>query len=167
MASRFRIRQATASDLDALAEVRAQGWAQSYRGLVPDVEVDRVLSDAARAAFAAYLATLLDAGTYLWLAVDVEDGHRAVALAVASASDDREAPTPLELVQLYLLDVAKGSGLADALLGTAIGDAPAFLWTLSGNERAIAFYRRHGFELDGGVRHEVPGASEVRLVRGL
>jgi len=90
-----------------------------------------------------------------------------VALAVASASDDREAPTPLELVQLYLLDVAKGSGLADALLGTAIGDAPAFLWTLSGNERAIAFYRRHGFELDGGVRHEVPGASEVRLVRGL
>jgi len=43
MASRFRIRQATASDLDALAEVRAQGWAQSYRGLVPDVEVDRVL----------------------------------------------------------------------------------------------------------------------------
>jgi hypothetical protein len=31
----------------------------------------------------------------------------------------------------------------------AIGDAPAYLWVLSGTSRAHSFYRRHGFVPDG------------------
>jgi ribosomal protein S18 acetylase RimI-like enzyme len=45
--------------------------------------------------------------------------------------------------------VAQGSGVADALLTMAIGDASAYLWVLSGTTRAQAFYRRHGLTFDG------------------
>ena len=38
-----------------------------------------------------------------------------------------------------------------------------YLWTLERNERAIAFYKRHGFELTG-ERMEEPGTEEY-LVR--
>ena len=51
----------------------------------------------------------------------------------------------------------------------AIGDeVPAYLWVIEGNERAVAFYRRHGFELDG-VVHDIepgwPGGRQARMVR--
>ena len=37
----------------------------------------------------------------------------------------------------------------DRLLTEVLGDAPALLWVLHGNERAEAFYRRHGFQAFG------------------
>ena len=75
---------------------------------------------------------------------------------------------------LFALDEAKGSGLTDELLLTAIGNSPAFLWTLPANDRAIGFYRRHGFAMDGTSRisdHLTAGRdgvqppTEIRLVR--
>ena len=57
---------------------------------------------------------------------------------------------------------------------TAIGNSPAFLWTLPANDRAIGFYRRHGFAMDGTSRisdHLTAGRdgvqppTEIRLVR--
>lgn len=44
---------------------------------------------------------------------------------------------------------AHGSGLGQALLDTAIGTEPAYLWIMAGNPRAEAFYRRNGFVPDG------------------
>ncbi len=67
----------------------------------------------------------------------------------ASVGRDDDAPTPLELVTIYLREAAQGSGVVDALLAMTIGDAPAYLWVLTGNVRAQSFYRRHGFAPDG------------------
>lgn len=51
------------------------------------------------------------------------------------------------------------------MLIAAIGEEPAFLWVLDGNQRAIAFYRRHGFELDGVTKMDPVAGLELRMVR--
>lgn len=52
----------------------------------------------------------------------------------------------LELVKLYTLAGTHGSGLGERLLHAAVGSSdPVYLWIMSGNARAEAFYRKHGF----------------------
>lgn len=57
-----------------------------------------------------------------------------------------------------------GRGVGHALLHEAIGTAPAYLWVLDGNDRAIRFYERQGFRLDGATKTE-PVGVEHRMVR--
>lgn len=58
----------------------------------------------------------------------------------------------IELRQLYLLDVAKGTGVADTLMDWVLAEArrrgAVELWlsVFSGNPRARRFYERWGFE---------------------
>ena len=51
-------------------------------------------------------------------------------------------------MQPWMLIVAaehRGTGVADLLVQETLGDVPAYLWVLTGNARAQAFYRRLGF----------------------
>lgn len=80
--------------------------------------------------------------------------------------------TAMELRQLYLTDAAKGRGVADALMAWVLAQARArgadevVLSVWSGNERAKAFYARHGF-IDGGPYEFMVGsqADEDRIYR--
>ena len=78
----------------------------------------------------------------------------------------RGEPGGLELYALYTRAAWWGTGLGTALLAGSLGDLPAYLWVLEGNARAIAFYEKHGFRLDGGVEDEEEG-RHLRMVRGL
>jgi GNAT superfamily N-acetyltransferase len=148
---RYYVRGAAQADLEAVLAMKAAAWREAY-GRLRDESF-----------FAAAEATLpqqvehwrceLERGAELWLA---EDAHgRCVGLASAGPPRDPEgqvvagAPStglpPLELRALYVLAEAQGTGVADALLTRAIGDAPCRLWVLAVNERARSFYRRHGF----------------------
>ncbi len=87
-----------------------------------------------------------------------------------SASPGRRGSTTLrrswELYAINLLPRAQGTGLADELLDRSLGDRAAYLWVIEGNERAQAFYRKHGFADDGGRTVDEPsGAPEIRMVR--
>ena len=159
----FRIRQAHAGDLEAAARVRAQAWRESLTGRVPDDVLDNAdawASDVARA----WGEEMLERGTTWWLGV-ADDGA-LVGVAHADAASEPDAPASLWLETLYVLDRAKGSWLAGALLHRAIGDElPAYLWVIEGNERAVAFYRHHGFEPDGVVRDITPGWPGGRTLR--
>jgi ribosomal protein S18 acetylase RimI-like enzyme len=74
---------------------------------------------------------------------------------------------PLKLFTIYLLASAHGSGLGQQMLDAVLGDSPAQLWVLRGNERAISFYRRNGFIADGAEFADAadPNRVEVRMVR--
>lgn len=82
------------------------------------------------------------------------------------------AGTAMELRQLYLNDGAKGRGVADALMAWAFEQAQQrgadeiFLSVWSENERAKAFYVRHGF-VDVGPYQFMVGnqADEDRIFR--
>lgn len=173
MAGQYRIELARSRpELRAGVLVNVQAWQQSYRGFLGDDVIDQRATEEAIEARADDWAAAALAGTSFWIASDRLDGH-VVGVANACPARDEDAPTALELAMLYVLDEAKGSGLADALLQTAIGDAPAYLWTFAGNERAFSFYRRHGFVLDGATKlagnlttsPSAPVPTELRLVR--
>lgn len=140
--------------------MRDAAWRESYVGLVPDA-VLAGLAARLPARVEHWQELLLD-GKYLWLAVE---GDAVVGLASAGPRRDDDIDVWLELESHYVLDRVKGTGLAAGLLRTAIGDADAYLWVIDGNARAIAFYRRHGFVLDGTSREGVVGVREVRMVR--
>lgn len=143
---RHYVRDAAQADLEAVLATKAAAWREAY-GPYRD-----------EAFFAAAERTLpqqlehwrgeLARGTALWLAEDA--GGRCVGLAAAGAARERGRALPpglpgLELSALYVLAEAHGTGVADALLERAIGRQACLVWVVTANERARAFYRRHGF----------------------
>ena len=105
-----------------------------------------------------------DVRSDVWVAVD---GEHIVGWAESGPPRAAVAPRDLELHGLYVLDAYHGMGVGQALLDAAIGDRPALVWALGGSPtRALAFYRRNGFEPDG---TEVPfqhwNVPAIRLVR--
>jgi predicted N-acetyltransferase YhbS len=69
-------------------------------------------------------------------------------------------------MSLYVGAAHRGSGLGGRLLRHALGSAAAFVWVFEPNVRAIAFYARYGFMLDGGCAPDPDtGVSCVRMSR--
>ena len=69
---------------------------------------------------------------------------------------------------------ARGTGVADALIDTAVDQArrsgftTMILWVVVGNERAARCYQRHGFALTGTEEwRERDGATEAEMSRDL
>ncbi len=158
-----RIRLATALDLEPMAAMRELAWHESYGELVPEDVLDWL--DARRTRTVETWREMLLDGTHFWIATE---GEQIVGLAQASPSADDDIDVLLEINMLYVRQPYKGSGLADALLKTTIGDADAYAWVLENNARAISFYARHGF-IPEKVRRDVPNmpptVREQRLVR--
>lgn len=161
------LRPVRVTDAAALAVLHVEVWEDAYRGLVPDaVLVERRAGLAAREErWRAIVATSPAATT---VAERVADGR---LLGFASAGPARDAdlaaltPAPLELWALYVAAVHWGTGLGHRLLEHALGGGtPASLWVLRGNDRAIGFYERHGFALDGTSRTDELG-TELRMRR--
>lgn len=161
MTDDLRIRLATVLDAEAIVAMKDAAWRESYGSLVSASVLDGL--DARRDATVAYVSGLMQEGYHFWVATR---GDEIVGVALAGPRRDADVSVLLELELLYVRESVKGSGLADGLLSTAIGDADAYLWVMDGNERAIAFYRRHGFVPDGARRPIDDGLpDEIRMVR--
>lgn len=149
-------------DADEVARVHVQVWQQAYAGLMPA----DYLESLEPSAFAdSWRGRLLrpTTGVAHWLA---RDEHGIVGIATSGPARDEDPPVSFELYAINVLARGHGTGLADALLAHAIGDRAAYLWVLEDNQRARAFYRRHGFDVDGGCKPEPDtGAVEVRMAR--
>ena len=160
----WRIRQAGYADLEEAAQTKAWSWVESLDELLPQDALRRQLDPERISHTVTFWREVLDDGGYLWVVVG--DQAEIVGVAQAGFGRDVDAPTPLELCVIYLRKAAQGSGVADALLRTAIGDSPAYLWVLAGNARAHAFYRRHGFVPDGTTKMiEGLGITKERWAR--
>lgn len=152
-----RIRPAHAGDADALHELHCETWREAYADLVPE----EVLSHQREQGLSNWQSMLGDpTGDAVWLAH--RDGA-AVGFASASAAGTEEVRS-LRLWGLYVRASEYGLGTAANLLQLAVGDAPCYLWVAAGNPRAQAFYRKHGFDLDGAER-TVQRWGDLRTVR--
>ena len=75
-----------------------------------------------------------------------------------------------EIYQFYLLDTAKGSGIADALMEWAfykareLGGSELFLSVFIDNHRARRFYARHGFAYVGPYRFMVGEQADEDII---
>jgi GNAT superfamily N-acetyltransferase len=137
----------------AIAEFQTTCWREAYRGLVPQDYLDRVSTADRERRWRQRLVTR----------------EREIALAESAAAVVGVvswAAPPLELKSLYVAADHRGTGLAAALVDTAIGARAAQLWVFEGNDRAQAFYAKLGFVADGSrMLDPDTGLAEVRWVR--
>ena len=123
---RIRIREAAASDADAIAEVHTASRRDAMPYL-PELHTD--------ADTRSWVANVMLPAQQVWVA---EIDGRVVAYA---------AVDPPWLEHLYVLPDAQGAGIGSALLANAREASPDLLvlWTFQRNAAARAFYERRGF----------------------
>jgi ribosomal protein S18 acetylase RimI-like enzyme len=98
------------------------------------------------------------------------DGRAAGMVSVLAAEND---PDARELISMWVAPFARGRGVGDLLIAAVVrhaeerGSARVILWVVDGNDRAIAFYRRNGFEETGLTERGPSGHVEIQMVRSL
>jgi GNAT superfamily N-acetyltransferase len=120
---------------------------------------------------------LLDARERFWTAALTDERYRenraAVAvrdfeltgIAMSGPPLDAAATWTRQLYVLYVYAADHGTGAGRALLEAVLDPAEsAALWVADPNPRAQAFYRKHGFVVDGAAKVE-DGVREIRMVR--
>ncbi|MBD7956202.1 GNAT family N-acetyltransferase [Microbacterium sp. Sa4CUA7] len=162
-----RIREATADDAPAIAAIRITTWRAAYAGLIPQralhrLDIHRDADNRRRRWDVAHadprhvdLLAFVDDEPVGWAAVgtplDADDGDGDGD----GDSDDGQ------LYAIYVLPEHWDAGVGRALLTRAEqalregGFARGQLWVLAGNDRAAAFYERHGWLEDGTRKLEV------------
>ena len=153
------IRRAELADAEALAHLHLDVWDDAYTGLLPhgilDDRRERVDERVER------WRDILGQPHGNWVA---EDGDGLVGFACTGPARDNDMDDLLELYSLYVLASYWDAGVGHALFEETVGDRAAYLWVLANNERAIGFYERQGFRLDG-TEDEHDEGLHVRMVR--
>ncbi|MET7767662.1 GNAT family N-acetyltransferase [Nocardia sp. NPDC005366] len=159
--SRWRIESLTAEHTHGLAECHIACWREAYDGLVPRHLLDAFDVDR-RAAQWERTRVKYPRSTHIALS----DG---IVIGFASAGSPKDEPpaADLELNALYIRAPWYGTGVADDLIDVALTPGVSCsLWVFAENPRAQAFYRKHGFALDGAHKIEdFTPALMVRMVR--
>lgn len=138
----MRIRAATPRDAEAVETLRLRTWQVAYRQLVPQDHLAAL--QVTPQALTRWVARLALATTST-LVAEVDDA--VVGMAVAGGCRDEDLTGARELYALYV-DAGRWRGGTGTALLEAI-EPVEVLWVLQDNERARAFYQRHGFVADG------------------
>ena len=139
------IRRALPGDAEQIAAVHDGAWREAYRGLIPGRELERLIARR---------------GPDWWRRA-VAQGSRLLVLSLhgtiggyVSYGRNRAPSMDFdgEIFELYLAPEYQGMGFGARLYKAARHDLAAngldstLVWTLSDNDRAVAFYRRLGGE---------------------
>lgn len=166
-----RVRPVTAEDLPAVLAMKNRAWRTAYGHALSAESLDEIDTGLPQQV-EAWKGNIAAPGITTVMAEQARprdpadgqaEGSAVVGMACSGPRRDfgsatvalegtglAEADLPeLELFSIYLDEPVYGTGLGDRLLTEVLGDAPALLWVLHGNERAEAFYRRHGFQAFG------------------
>ena len=162
------IRAARVEDAEAGAWCHLQCWLEAYADLVDPAKLAERTADIDTRI--ERWATAAKEGRPRWVALnpdpEVPVRERVVGFIAIRPTQDEDAPVPIEVQAIYTRKAWWSTGLGSRLMEVAIGNGPASLWVLEGNERALAFYRRKGFVADGTVADEpFFDVTELRMVR--
>lgn len=164
----YVVRRPTRNDTVPFSTLHAHIWRETYQGVMED----RVLQDLEPSSFASmWMAvgsgydegTIPDDGRGFWVATLAEE---PVAFVFFGPGRDQDRPVERQLYALNVHPDHHGRGIAQRLMDEGVGPGEAYLWVARDNGRAIRFYERNGFELDGTEstdQHD--GVVEVRMVR--
>jgi GNAT superfamily N-acetyltransferase len=153
-------RRAVPDDAEPLALLHVEVWKDAYGSLMP-ISIFESRGASIQERIEGWRRRLTDSPARTIVAAEAHD-----LAGFASVGQPREDDVNVgdELWVLYVRASRWGTGLGHALLTDAIADRPACLWVLRGNDRAAAFYRRHGFAEDGKARSDEYG-TELRMIR--
>lgn len=166
---RSGVREAEASDAEGVARVHVSAWRESYVGVLADHHFSEAAFGRRRQFWTEFLTVTPRPGRMVVAErVGVVVGFANSGEARGPDAEHGFSPVrAVHLFSIYLLASAHGSGLGQSMLDAVLGDEPAQLWVLQGNERAIAFYTRNGFVADGTefIEPSDPNLVELRMVR--
>ncbi|MFM7212558.1 MAG: N-acetyltransferase family protein [Actinomycetota bacterium] len=150
----MHIRHATDSDVYAIAAVHVASWDAAKEGL--DLPTRRT-QEQRRETWGAYLL----AGEGILQVAD--DGHILGFIAHGPSRDD-DRRGEMEVYTLYVAPGTWSRGVGSALMEAVPSDTTVSLWVAERNDRARAFYARHGF-LPDGAQEAGLHLPVIRLVR--
>ena len=166
----YSIRDIRPGDEQQIGTAHVAIWKATYAGMINGAKLDAMRPAHRIERWQQIIAHRDESsarGVRTRCAVDVGDS-RIVGFATGGPPRDENPPAHRELWSLNVLPEHHGTGIALALMNDALGeDTPAaYLWVAAANERAIAFYRKNGFELDGEPRFDPTWeCHEARMVR--
>lgn len=174
------VREMTAADIDAVAELRVRAWQYAYTDLLPRPFLDAMSveddADRRRETFAEHART----GTVSHLVTESPEGTVTGWAALgpyrsegAHTNAGHRASECAELYAIYVHPRLLGTGLGRALMASSLeraaqqGFTRVRLWVLEGNARARRYYERAGFAPDGAAdTYDVDGdGTLVPIVR--
>ena len=173
----FVLRKATPEDAVTVSRLFRKSFTATFRHLYPPAELEAFLADQPPEHF----ARCAEAADHLLLLGETAAGD-ALGYGLLGPYADLSPHLPEELGgrrwwamrQLYLLEAAKGTGLADALMHGSVeesrrrGFQDLLLTVWIDNRRARRFYERHGFREVGSYPFVVGSTTDddriLRLV---
>lgn len=167
-ATAYLVREPRPEDVEGFATLHVRVWQETYRGIMEDEAVDALSVDDFRPRWYAVTKAYAQGSVPQdgrAIRVALLDGEPAGFIMVGPGMDD-DAPAPRQVWSLNVAPEHQGTGIAQRLLEETLGDGAAYLWVARGNARAVRFYERNGFALDGtesALQHD--GVVEARMVR--
>ncbi len=161
-------RDAVAPDAPALAAVARDTFVATFGHLYPAEDLSAFLAQACSVGTQA--AHLADAETEIRLAIEGGALCGFCHIGAFKLSFDAGDRRPLELHRLYVVERAKGVGIAATLMDWALsrmrarGAEDAYLGVYQDNPRAHRFYQRYGFEVIGAYKFSVGATLDDEFV---
>jgi ribosomal protein S18 acetylase RimI-like enzyme len=160
------VRTATVDDLPVVAEIHIEARAAYWRGAVPDAELE---ASAERLRTDSYPPAKLAMPDFTLLVAQVDGQVAGFALLGPPHDTTRDPGGTGELWEIHVKPSHWRRGI-----GSRLHDACVHVWAASGiteghievwehNNRARAFYSRHGWRVDEPTRPAVNGTTFLRL----
>ena len=131
----------TENEMNEKGYVHWKSWHETYTGLMPDDYLKNITLEKC-----IKMAHKWPQNTFL-----LKVNHKTVGFScIGKSSDTKDAN---EVIAIYLLKEYHGQKLGYALLNETVSrfsdNAKIVLWVLKGNDKAIDFYKRFGFDFNG------------------
>lgn len=165
----MRIREATAADTDAIADLQARSWRRTHAELLTEAEIDALVAGSVLP----NLRWTIEHRPDYWRMWVADDDGAIVGFASTSPSTDtdvRTADRVGEITAIYADPDRVGEGIGSALLAHAVADlaersARITLWVGEGNASARGFFEARGWTADGATTVDLVGEVLVPVVR--
>lgn len=163
------VRDATADDAHAIAELHVRAWRSAYRGILAAQLLGELSVDLREQSWRSLLAR--DPQPGFTLAAEGEDGTVEGFLSAALPSEDEDAGERTAQITATYVDPARwGEGVGRSMMEVALqrlldeGWGAVTAWVFLRNAQGRAFFARAGFRLDG-VRgtHATSGVTTTRM----
>ncbi|MCK0112354.1 GNAT family N-acetyltransferase [Ornithinimicrobium sp. F0845] len=178
--SPYVIRPPAVEDVEALGTLHCRVWQEAYVGLMDEAAFAELTPERFARGWGRRLVAedglpaekqdenlLVDGRSARGERVVVaqyDDG--LVGFISVGPAREEDGPTDTQLWAINVLAEHYGTGVAQELMDIGLGEGPAYLWVAEGNDRAIRFYERNHFRLDGGrATDREDGLVELRMVR--
>jgi GNAT superfamily N-acetyltransferase len=144
------VRAGTLDDIPAVASIHVRSWQRTYRGQVPDAELDSLDVEQRASLWRRLMAN----PEHVLLVGVVAERVRGFG-SLAPSRDAGAEPGTAELMAIYVDPDSVRTGVGRALLQASLdearrrGDRALTLWVLDANHVARRFYESAGLRCDG------------------